>query len=83
MALWHEFEAHETPEAKFALALDRLHPMLLNFHNEGQSWRENGITADRVLKRNAMIEDGSEALWSYAERMVRLAVERGYLQERS
>lgn len=81
MALWHEFEAHETPEAKFALALDRLHPMLLNFHNEGQSWRENGITSDRVLKRNAVIGEGSETLWSYAERMVRQAVERGYLPE--
>lgn len=81
MALWHEFEAHETPEARFALALDRLHPMLLNFHNKGQSWRENGITADRVLTRNAVIEDGSEALWEYAKRMLRQAVEQGYLPE--
>ncbi|KIL39451.1 hypothetical protein SD70_19980 [Gordoniibacillus kamchatkensis] len=79
MALWHEFEAHETAEAKFALALDRLHPMLLNFHNKGQSWRENGITSERVLARNRVIEDGSQALWDYAQRMVREAVERGYL----
>jgi putative hydrolase of HD superfamily len=80
MALWHEFEAHETAEARFALALDRLHPMLLNFHNNGQSWRENGITHDRVLARNRVIEDGSQALWDYAQRMVREAVERGYLE---
>jgi putative hydrolase of HD superfamily len=80
MALWHEFEARETAEARFALALDRLHPMLLNFHNNGQSWRENGITHDRVLARNSVIGDGSRALWDYAQRMVREAVERGYLE---
>lgn len=79
MALWHEFEAHETAEARFALALDRLHPMLLNFHNEGRSWRENAITHDRVLARNSVIEDGSQTLWAYAQRKVREAVERGYL----
>lgn len=81
MALWHEFEAHDTPEAKFALALDRLQPMLLNFHNEGQSWRENGISAERVLARNAVVGNGSKELWQYAERMIRQAVERGYLPE--
>jgi putative hydrolase of HD superfamily len=79
MALWHEYEAHETAEARFALALDRLHPMLLNFHNEGQSWREHGITHDRVLTRNSVIAEGSEALWEYARRMVQEAVEKGYL----
>ncbi|MFC0215642.1 HD family hydrolase [Paenibacillus chartarius] len=79
MALWHEFEANETPEARFALALDRLHPMLLNFHNNGQSWRENGITHDRVLARNSVIENGSEALWAYAKRMVEEALAKGIL----
>jgi putative hydrolase of HD superfamily len=79
MALWHEYEAHETAEARFALALDRLHPMLLNFHNKGQSWQEHGITHERVLARNSVIADGSEALWEYAQRMVQEAVRKGYL----
>ncbi|MCV5664608.1 HD domain-containing protein, partial [Escherichia coli] len=40
LALWHEFEAAQTDDAKYAKALDRLIPMLLNYHNNGQSWKE-------------------------------------------
>lgn len=78
-ALWDEFEAHETAEAKFARACDRLQPMLLNAHTEGAAWRRHGITSDRVLARNGMIADGSTTLWAYAENMVREAVASGTL----
>ncbi len=47
IALWEEFEARETPEAKFAAALDRLDPLLHNYYTEGRSWREHGVTADQ------------------------------------
>ena len=43
METWLEFERAESSEAQFAKALDRLLPMLLNSHNEGQSWVENGV----------------------------------------
>lgn len=77
--LWEEFEARETPEARFAAALDRLMPMLHNSHSQGRSWREHGITADQVLARNAHIADGSPNLWEYAALMIRDAVVQGYL----
>ena len=80
-ALWEEFEARETPEARFAGALDRLHPLLLNFHTEGQAWRENGTRKSQVLDRNASIADGSPELWTYARQLIEQAVERGYLDE--
>src|SRR5262245_50365752 len=44
LALWQEFEDAATPEARFAHAVDRAMPALLNLANAGQSWRENGIT---------------------------------------
>src|SRR5258707_1164765 len=51
MALWLEFEDGETAEAKFAHAADRAMPVLLNLANNGQSWREHGITHERVVRR--------------------------------
>ncbi len=77
--LWEEFEARETPEARFAAALDRLQPMLHNYETRGGAWQEHGITSDMVIRRNKHIAEGAPALWEYAEKMVRDAVEKGYL----
>lgn len=81
-ALWEEFELGETPEARFALALDRFMPQLHNYYTEGRSWNEHGITADRVLERNASIANGSGKLWDCARSLLDDAVERGFLPSR-
>jgi len=77
--LWEEFEARRTADARFAAALDRLQPILHNYHTRGATWREHGITADQVLARNVVIDDGAPALWAYARRLIRSAVVKGYL----
>jgi 5'-deoxynucleotidase YfbR-like HD superfamily hydrolase len=75
MELWLEFEHAETPEARFAHAADRAIPALLNLANQGQSWRENGISYERVVNRiGPPIKAGCPALWDYLE--VRLEEER-------
>lgn len=81
LALWQEFEARATPEARFAAAVDRLNPMLLNFHTSGAAWARHGITSDRVLRVNSIIEDGAPALWEYAQALVKEAVAEGFLAE--
>lgn len=78
-ALWDEFEAQATPESRFAAACDRFHPMLLNCRTEGHAWQRHGITADRVLARNAHVAKGSTAIWEYAVRMIDEAVAKGHL----
>jgi putative hydrolase of HD superfamily len=78
-ALWDEFEAKLTPEAKFAAAVDRFQPMLLNCRTEGTAWRRHGVTQDRVLARNAHVADGCEPLWAYATTMIQNAVDAGHL----
>ena len=78
-ALWDEFEARETPEARFAAALDRVQPLLHNFATQGRVWRKHGITSARVAERNRHVAEGSRALWTYAESLIREAVARGYL----
>jgi putative hydrolase of HD superfamily len=77
--LWEEFEAHRTPEARFALALDRFIPQLHNYHTHGRSWLEHGITADRVLERNASMAAGSQKLWECARALLEDAVAKGFL----
>lgn len=79
-ALWEEFEAHETAEAKFARSIDRFQPMLLNCLTEGAAWNKHGVTREMVIARNRMIEDGCTPLWEYAQRMVKQAVEAGHLR---
>jgi putative hydrolases of HD superfamily len=64
--LWDEFEDGDTPDARFARAIDRLQPVLLNHHRGGGPWREHGITRTRVVARNAPIADGSTVLWAHA-----------------
>ncbi|MGL6044844.1 MAG: HD domain-containing protein [Vogesella sp.] len=71
LALWQEFEAADSAESRFANAADRAMPVLLNLANNGQSWRENGISYQRVVGRiREPIETGCPALWAYlAERL--------------
>lgn len=79
--LWEEFEQQQTPEARFANALDRFQPILLNYAGRGEMWRQYGITASRVLARNRSMEAGSKRLWEYAQVLIKSAVEQGYLPE--
>lgn len=64
--LWVEFEAAQTPDARFANAVDRAIPPILNLANNGQSWIENGIGYERVIGRiGPPIAAGCPALWDY------------------
>jgi len=78
-ALWDEFEERRTQEAKFARALDRLQPMLANYQTGGGTWLAHGVTADQVLLRVALIEDGSATLGEYARDLIDRSVARGFL----
>lgn len=80
LALWLEFEAGETAEARYGKALDRMLPMLLNYHNEGQSWKEHGISVEQALTVNRKIEKGSTLLWQKVQAMLAEAVEKGWLK---
>jgi putative hydrolases of HD superfamily len=78
--LWDEFEAKETVEARFAGALDRLQPMLMNATAGGGGWAEHRITADRVRATNSVIDHGSPRLWAAAQGILAQAVADGVLQ---
>ena len=77
--LWDEFEERSTPEARFAAALDRLQPLLLNYHSKGLSWQHHGVSREQVLERNRPIEASCPSLWRFAVDLIDDAVSKGYL----
>ncbi|MGX6448654.1 HD domain-containing protein [Patulibacter sp. S7RM1-6] len=78
-AAWEEFEAHVTPEARFARSLDRLQPILLDWMAGGGTWDEDAVTAAALRRRTGIIADGSPDLWAAAEVLIDESDRRGYL----
>ncbi len=79
-SLWEEFEAKETPESRFANALDRIQPMLLNFKKGGISWKKHGITEEQVKNRNIpTVSAGSDIIGKFAKEIITAAKEAGML----
>lgn len=80
--MWKEFDAGETQDARFANAIDRSMPVLLNLSNSGGSWLENGITYERVCARvGPEIEAGCRELWNYVKQQLETAKQKGFFIE--
>ncbi|MFB9834870.1 GNAT family N-acetyltransferase [Actinoallomurus acaciae] len=79
-ALWDEFEERRTPEARFAKAMDRLQPILLNWMARGGTWQTFDVTADDVRARKAVIGDGSGTLWKAARHLIDEGQRRGWVR---
>jgi putative hydrolase of HD superfamily len=80
MALWYEFEAGETADAKYARAIDRVPPLLHNLFGNGHSWSEHNVPKEKVLALNSRIELGSKALWRLLKDKLENAVSQGILK---
>ena len=80
-ALFDEFEAYETAEARFAHSLDNLQPLLLNNYNEGGDWKEHQVTAEAVYGRQRKTRLGSEKLFEVTDRIIRENIRKGNLRE--
>lgn len=79
VALFEEFEANQTPEAKFAHAMDNLQPLMLNHSNNGSDWQEHGVTAKQVYARQSKTAEGSQALYEITDQMLQENIRRGSL----
>lgn len=79
IALFDEFEAYETPEAKFAHVMDNLQPIMLNNSNNGNDWRAHNVSAQQVSVRQSKNKLGSEKLNEVTDRIIRENVEKGAL----
>jgi putative hydrolase of HD superfamily len=80
LALWDEFEAGESADARYARAIDRVPPLLHNLHDGGHSWVTHNISKDTVMSLNARIGLGSQDLWANIEEKLEQAANKGLLK---
>ena len=80
-ALFEEFEACETSEAKFARAMDNFQPLLLNNSNNGRDWKEHGVCKSKVMGRHKNTRFGSEVIGEYSEQIIEENVKKGNIRD--
>lgn len=81
LAIWEEFEARQTDEAKFARSMDRLEPLLQNASNQGGTWSEYHIKYHQVLEKQNVHQDISSSLSKYTRELIDQSVEKGILEK--
>ena len=81
IALFDEFEAFETPESKFAHAMDNLQPLMLNNSNGGADWKEHEVTAQQVYGRQSKTRLGSEQLFEVEDSIIQQNIANGQIRE--
>ena len=79
-ALFDEFEYCETPESRYAHAMDNIQPLLLNHSNNGNDWKQHQTTSAQVYGRHAKTKLGSERLYELADQMIQDAIQKGFIQ---
>lgn len=77
IALFDEFEANESPEARFAHVMDNLQPLMLNDSNNGGDWREHKVTSEQIYKRQERARAGSSTLFGVIEDIIQRNIEKG------
>ncbi len=81
IGLFDEFEDNQTPEAKYAHAMDNLQPLILNHSNKGGDWREHGVNSGQVYGRQSRTRLGSEILYQATDEILKENIKKGYLPE--
>jgi len=70
LALWQEFEARESADAKFAKAIDRLSPFIYyGFTSDGR-WVEQGVNDQMVREQMACVAEASPILGQLVELLI-------------
>ena len=80
-ALFEEFEAYESPEAKIVHTMDNFQPLLLNHSNGGKDWIDHKVAKSQIYKRNARTGQGSQDIWSYMEELIQTNIQKGSIRE--
>ena len=80
-SLFDEFEASETPEARFAHAVDNLQPLILNNSNDGSDWKEHGVSARQIYGRQKKTAEGSRKLFEVTDQIIQNHIRKGTISE--
>lgn len=79
--LWEEFERGDTPEARFALTLDKVQPVMLNDATGGKAWREHQVRESQIMGRNVNTHLGSERIWEYCRGLIEKNLDNGNIRK--
>lgn len=79
-ALWEEFDRMDTPDSRFAAALDRVQPIINNYLTEGHTWKLGHVTSAQVYERMAPVKNGLPEAWKVVEWIINTSIEKGFLQ---
>lgn len=79
--IFDEFEACETPESKFAHAMDNIQPLILNDSNNGGDWREHNVTAEQIYGRQRKTKLGSNRLFEITNQIILKNIKKGNIKE--
>ena len=80
-ALFYEFEACESAEAKFVRAMDNFQPLLLNDVNNGEDWRLHGVTVEQIMNRQKRSAEGSKTIWEETYKIIEKNLEKGNIKK--
>ena len=80
-ALFYEFEACESAEAKFVRAMDNFQPLLLNDVNNGEDWRSHGVTMEQIMNRQKRSAEGSKTIWEETYKIIEKNLEKGNIKK--
>jgi putative hydrolase of HD superfamily len=78
--LWEEFDAMETPDARYAAAIDRLQPFISNANTKGYTWVNHNVNAEQIYTRMRPVETALPDVWEYVEEVIKEAREKGYVK---
>lgn len=79
-ALFEEFDAGESADARFARAMDNLQPLLLNDSNDGGDWKEHAVTASQVYGRQCRTSLGSAELFRVTDEILQRHIAAGHIR---
>jgi len=79
--LWKEFEENKTKEARFALVLDNLQPILNHYYTRNQNIKGKKVKKSQILKKKSFIKDYSPELWEFALDIINKSVEIGQYED--
>lgn len=78
-SLWEEFDAMETPDAKYAACMDRLQPFLHNTLTDGHTWGGGKVSREAVEKRMAVIKEFMPEVYRWIDINMDRSVKKGWL----
>ncbi len=77
MALHQEYEAAETPEAKYVQGLDKLQPILQNICSDGKAWREHDLKFENVANNKKQYAEHDPTLFAIYKKLLDQSKELG------